>query len=119
MSVTSPAGFRAAGVTAGLKPSGRPDLALVVNERHSPGFDCDRRLRARRECDFQLFGTGLQYRHRRAPLRARSDEGFNRVLFLEPRDEHHEVCQQAPIFIAGRNDPPERLTRLTIALWLK
>ncbi len=32
MSVTSPGGFRAAGVTAGLKASGRPDLALVVNE---------------------------------------------------------------------------------------
>jgi glutamate N-acetyltransferase/amino-acid N-acetyltransferase len=32
MSVTSPSGFRAAGVTAGLKVSGRPDLALVVND---------------------------------------------------------------------------------------
>lgn len=32
MSVTSPQGFRAAGVTAGLKASGRPDLALVVND---------------------------------------------------------------------------------------
>src|SRR3712207_4267287 len=32
MSVTTPQGFRAAGVTAGLKPSGRPDLALVVND---------------------------------------------------------------------------------------
>ena len=32
MSVTAPAGFRAAGVTAGLKPSGRPDVALVVND---------------------------------------------------------------------------------------
>ena len=32
MSVTGPAGFRAAGVTAGLKSSGRPDLALVVND---------------------------------------------------------------------------------------
>jgi len=32
VSVTSPAGFRAAGVTAGLKPSGRPDVALVVND---------------------------------------------------------------------------------------
>ena len=32
MSVTSPGGFRAAGVTAGLKASGRPDLALVVND---------------------------------------------------------------------------------------
>jgi len=32
VSVTSPRGFRAAGVTAGLKSSGAPDLALVVNE---------------------------------------------------------------------------------------
>ena len=30
--VTAPAGFRAAGVTAGLKASGSPDLALVVND---------------------------------------------------------------------------------------
>ncbi|GCE77986.1 bifunctional glutamate N-acetyltransferase/amino-acid acetyltransferase ArgJ [Cellulomonas biazotea] len=30
--VTAPAGFRAAGITAGLKASGRPDLALVVND---------------------------------------------------------------------------------------
>jgi glutamate N-acetyltransferase/amino-acid N-acetyltransferase len=32
MTVTTPQGFRAAGVTAGLKPSGKPDLALVVND---------------------------------------------------------------------------------------
>lgn len=32
MSVTAASGFRAAGVTAGLKPSGKPDLALVVND---------------------------------------------------------------------------------------
>ncbi len=32
VSVTAAAGFRAAGVTAGLKPSGTPDLALVVND---------------------------------------------------------------------------------------
>lgn len=30
--VALPAGFRAAGVTAGLKASGRPDVALVVND---------------------------------------------------------------------------------------
>jgi len=30
--VTFPAGFRASGTTAGLKASGRPDLALVVND---------------------------------------------------------------------------------------
>ena len=31
-SATSPRGFRAAGVTAGLKPSGQPDLALLVSD---------------------------------------------------------------------------------------
>ncbi|PZE25048.1 bifunctional ornithine acetyltransferase/N-acetylglutamate synthase [Curtobacterium sp. MCBD17_034] len=30
--VTAAAGFRATGVTAGLKPSGKPDVALVVND---------------------------------------------------------------------------------------
>ena len=30
--VTAPSGFRASGVTAGLKESGKPDLALVVND---------------------------------------------------------------------------------------
>ena len=30
--VTAPAGFRAAGITAGIKASGKPDLALVFNE---------------------------------------------------------------------------------------
>jgi glutamate N-acetyltransferase / amino-acid N-acetyltransferase len=32
VTVTAPQGFRAAGVTAGLKDSGRPDVALVVND---------------------------------------------------------------------------------------
>ena len=32
MSVTAAQGFRAAGVTAGLKASGTPDVAVVVNE---------------------------------------------------------------------------------------
>jgi glutamate N-acetyltransferase/amino-acid N-acetyltransferase len=32
VSVTAAQGFRAAGVTAGLKPSGRPDVALAVND---------------------------------------------------------------------------------------
>ncbi|HET7325762.1 MAG TPA: bifunctional glutamate N-acetyltransferase/amino-acid acetyltransferase ArgJ [Nocardioidaceae bacterium] len=32
MTVTTPLGFRAAGVTAGLKPSGKPDIALIVND---------------------------------------------------------------------------------------
>ncbi|NUR24357.1 MAG: bifunctional glutamate N-acetyltransferase/amino-acid acetyltransferase ArgJ [Catenulispora sp.] len=32
MSVTAPKGFRAAGVAAGIKASGKPDVALVVND---------------------------------------------------------------------------------------
>ncbi|NUP75402.1 MAG: bifunctional glutamate N-acetyltransferase/amino-acid acetyltransferase ArgJ [Sinomonas sp.] len=32
MTVTAPKGFRAAGVTAGIKASGKPDVALVVND---------------------------------------------------------------------------------------
>ncbi|HZR52415.1 MAG TPA: bifunctional glutamate N-acetyltransferase/amino-acid acetyltransferase ArgJ [Streptosporangiaceae bacterium] len=32
MSVTAPQGFRAAGVAAGLKQSGRPDVAVVLND---------------------------------------------------------------------------------------
>ncbi|MDF9717231.1 bifunctional glutamate N-acetyltransferase/amino-acid acetyltransferase ArgJ [Nocardioides sp. ChNu-153] len=37
MSITTPAGFRAAGVAAGLKSTGATDLALVVND--GPRFD--------------------------------------------------------------------------------
>jgi glutamate N-acetyltransferase/amino-acid N-acetyltransferase len=37
MSVTTPAGFRASGVAAGLKSSGGRDVALVVND--GPRFD--------------------------------------------------------------------------------
>jgi glutamate N-acetyltransferase / amino-acid N-acetyltransferase len=32
VTITSPKGFRASGVTAGLKASGKPDVALVVND---------------------------------------------------------------------------------------
>ena len=31
-SVTTPAGFKAAGITAGLKKSGKPDMALIVSD---------------------------------------------------------------------------------------
>ena len=31
-SVTSPVGFKAAGITAGLKRSGKPDMALIVSD---------------------------------------------------------------------------------------
>jgi glutamate N-acetyltransferase/amino-acid N-acetyltransferase len=36
VSVTAPAGFRAAGVAAGLKSSGEPDVAVVVNDGEVP-----------------------------------------------------------------------------------
>ncbi|MCA1674187.1 MAG: bifunctional glutamate N-acetyltransferase/amino-acid acetyltransferase ArgJ [Actinobacteria bacterium] len=45
MSVTAPRGFRAAGIAAGIKAGGGPDLALVVNEGPSHGaagvFTCN------------------------------------------------------------------------------
>lgn len=49
MSVTSAAGFLAAGVTAGLKPSGRSDLALVRNlgpDFHAAGVFTGNRVKA-------------------------------------------------------------------------
>lgn len=36
MSITRPIGFRAAATTAGLKPSGKPDLALIVCDPMTP-----------------------------------------------------------------------------------
>ncbi|MFT0787566.1 bifunctional ornithine acetyltransferase/N-acetylglutamate synthase, partial [Synechococcus sp. H55.10] len=35
--VTAPRGFRAAGVAAGLKPSGAADLALIVSDCNAVG----------------------------------------------------------------------------------
>lgn len=47
--VTAAAGFRAAGVTAGIKASGKPDLALVLNEgplRHAAAVFTSNRVAA-------------------------------------------------------------------------
>ncbi|MBD8506361.1 bifunctional glutamate N-acetyltransferase/amino-acid acetyltransferase ArgJ [Hoyosella sp. G463] len=47
--VTAPAGFTAAGVAAGIKPSGAPDLALVVNngqERPAAGVFTTNKVKA-------------------------------------------------------------------------
>jgi glutamate N-acetyltransferase/amino-acid N-acetyltransferase len=49
MSVTAAKGFRAAGVTAGIKPSGRSDVALVVNDgplRAAAGVFTGNRIKA-------------------------------------------------------------------------
>jgi len=49
VSVTTPAGFRAAGVSAGLKSSGRPDVAIVVNDgpdRHAAAVFTSNRVEA-------------------------------------------------------------------------
>lgn len=49
MSVTAAQGFRAAGVTAGIKPSGRSDVALVVNDgplRAAAGVFTGNRIKA-------------------------------------------------------------------------
>ena len=36
MSVTAPLGFAASGLHCGIKPSGKPDLALVATANHRP-----------------------------------------------------------------------------------
>lgn len=49
MTVTAPKGFRAAGITAGLKASGGPDMALVVNDgpdRHAAAVFTTNRVMA-------------------------------------------------------------------------
>jgi glutamate N-acetyltransferase/amino-acid N-acetyltransferase len=49
VSVTAAKGFRAAGVAAGIKPSGRTDVALVVNDgpqRHAAGVFTGNRIKA-------------------------------------------------------------------------
>lgn len=49
MSVTTPRGFRASGVSAGIKASGGPDLALVVNDgpdRHAAAVFTSNRVEA-------------------------------------------------------------------------
>lgn len=40
MSVTHAKGFRAAGVAAGVKPSGKPDVALLVSDRPATAAGC-------------------------------------------------------------------------------
>jgi len=63
--VTAPQGFRAAGVTAGLKQSGTPDVAVVINE--GPGFAAagvftSNRVKAApvRWCESVLSGPGAE-----------------------------------------------------------
>ena len=49
MSVTAPLGFRAAGVAAGLKPSGERDVAVVLNDgpsRAAAGVFTSNRVKA-------------------------------------------------------------------------
>lgn len=62
MSVTFARGFRASGVTAGLKASGRPDLALVVNDGPSAAaaavFTRNRVAAAPVQWTRQAAGTG-------------------------------------------------------------
>ena len=50
MSITQPAGFRASGVTAGLKSSGASDLALVVNDGPRFNAACVFTIRGSRRC---------------------------------------------------------------------
>lgn len=70
--VTAPRGYRAAGITAGLKPSGLPDLALIVSDveaiaagvfttsqvRAAPVDYCRQRLQAKHSAHAILCNAG-------------------------------------------------------------
>mgnify|MGYP005838877839 CR=1 FL=1 len=70
--VTAPKGYRAAGITAGLKPSGLPDLALIVSDvdaiaagvftttcvRAAPVDYCRQRLKAKASAHAILVNAG-------------------------------------------------------------
>ncbi|MCA1991856.1 MAG: bifunctional ornithine acetyltransferase/N-acetylglutamate synthase [Coleofasciculus sp. S288] len=70
--VTAPKGYRAAGITAGLKPSGLPDLALIVSDvdaiaagvftttcvRAAPVDYCRQRLQAKASAHAILVNAG-------------------------------------------------------------
>ncbi|WP_297009469.1 bifunctional glutamate N-acetyltransferase/amino-acid acetyltransferase ArgJ [uncultured Corynebacterium sp.] len=65
--VTAAAGFRAAATTAGIKPSGKPDLALVVNE--GPEFTAAALFTRN-----QVFAAPVKY------TRAHNDGTFHAVI---------------------------------------
>ncbi|MBD1844360.1 bifunctional ornithine acetyltransferase/N-acetylglutamate synthase [Cyanobacteria bacterium FACHB-63] len=70
--ITAPKGYKAAGITAGLKPSGLPDLALIVSEvdaiaagvfttsqvRAAPVDYCRERLQTKSNCRAILCNAG-------------------------------------------------------------
>ncbi|HEY5114539.1 MAG TPA: bifunctional ornithine acetyltransferase/N-acetylglutamate synthase, partial [Nakamurella sp.] len=63
--VTAPQGFRAAGVTAGLKQAGTPDVAVVINEGPvfaAAGVFTSNRVKAApvRWCESVLSGPGAE-----------------------------------------------------------
>ncbi|MFQ3584335.1 MAG: bifunctional glutamate N-acetyltransferase/amino-acid acetyltransferase ArgJ [Cyanobacteriota bacterium] len=55
--VTAPQGFRAAGVAAGLKPSGAPDLALMVSECDAVGAGVFTTNQVKAAC--VIYGQGI------------------------------------------------------------
>ena len=64
-SVTSPQGFRAAGVTAGLKPSGQPDMALLASDAPAAvagAFTSNRFAAAPVLWDVRIVGAGRPVR---------------------------------------------------------
>lgn len=65
--VTVPAGFRAAATTAGIKPSGKPDMALIVNE--GPDF-----IAAAKFTRNKIFASPVKY------TRAHNDGQFKAVV---------------------------------------
>ena len=90
MTVTSPEGFRAAGVSAGLKSTGAKDVALVVND--GPLDVAAAVLTSNRVFAAPVAWTGLEW------LRARLLTGFLMASLAHTQSERLRLIQIADVF---------------------
>ena len=127
MSVTTPQGFRAAGVAAGLKASGAPDLALVVNDgpdHHAAAVFTSNRVEAapvtwsrqavtrrpgRRGRAQLRWGQRVHRRRRASPTPTRTAEKVAEVLGVSAGDV--VVCSTGLIGELLPMDRPARRSR--------
>lgn len=82
MSITRPLGFRAAAAAAGLKPSGKPDLALLVcDEARGGGHSIDpRRSAAAVFTRNEVVGAPIEIARKWRAAQARAGTGLRAVL---------------------------------------
>ena len=101
MSITAAAGFLAAGVTAGLKASGRPDVALVVNEGPlhvgAAVFTTNRVFAAPVEWSRQVVSDG------RVDAVVLNSGGANAATGVEGFADTHRTAEKVALVLADRD----------------